>query len=808
MVRRGRAAANHATATRPGVERAADRPAPRGPALTGQLSGRAGYLAAPLIASTLLAVWLISGVSVGDVARFLAFETLYVVLPGCLLYLLLSPASWELDPAPGVRLRVLAVGWPLGYALEIGAFALTAALHARGLFVFLPLLAALTLGPAVLQRRRRARSASAPGASAACGDPLGRGPPGEGVLGEGPPGGHLSRAHELGAGSLLAAGAIALALVLLAVRYFAIYPLPEHASSVFYFLDNVWDVSSAAEALHHWPVTESFLAGHPFRYYIGFFLHVAAIKQVMGVSLGTAIFRLVPATSTVVAMLQFWCLGALLGRSRWAGPVTVALLVFVENLKLFPTHTKVFGVALFSEFTWSPTYGFGVIFLLGLLILFRSQFPGRNSTTSPTPAPPAPAGHPAGLPPTGSHARPARGGWAPPGVVGSLALLGVLVLGAGAVKTTAVATFVAGLGLLWVWRLVRAGGLASQADRLLSGWVALSLACFAATYLLLLYGPGAPATTETTLAPLDFMKYTVFGSTLAAHPGFVPMAAAMSVIVFWKLLPAAAVVWSVWRRGAWSPYASLAVALFVVGFTVYVLMGSPADNENYFIWYGYIGLIPLAAVGLVAVWGDVRRDVRRALGRLPSRGARVVVCGVLLLGVLGCAESIALAVPDTWRTLLDRQTVPRDSPSQPGMTAALYRGLRWVRDHTSSCAILAVNTPEVRSAGAAGATADSGYFYYSAFTEREVFFESWDMTIQGQHGEQPYPGLYALNRAATVRGNPAAVRELARKGVSYILSDKTHGVPAREPPSVSRLVFANSALDVYRLTVPVGHHGC
>ncbi len=763
-----------------GVGAAAHRTAPVEAAPSGWIGRRAGWLAALLVAFTLLGVWLVSGVSVGDIAKFVAFEALYVVLPGCLLCVLVSPTSWELASlAPGRRLRVVAIGWPLGYALEIGAFALTAVLHARGVFAFLPLFAAATLGPGVVYRRRQAHPTTAAARD-------------DGALD-----GSLSRRRKGGAESLLVAGALALALVLLAVRYFAIYPLPEHASSVFYFVDNVWDVSSAAEALHHWPVTESFLAGHPFRYYIGFFLHVAAIKQVMGVSLATAVFRLVPATSTVVAMLQFWCLGGLLGRSRWAGPITVGLLVVVENLKLFPTHTKVFGVALFSEFTWSPTYGFGVIFLLGLLILFRSQFPVVSTTGSS--AQPVPAGAPASPAPVGST---------PPGAVGSLLMLGLLVLGAGAVKTTAVATFVAGLGLLWVWRLVRARGLASRAGRLLSCWVAVSLACFAATYLLLLYGPGAPATTETKLAPLDFMKYTVFGSTLATHPGFVPMAAATGVIVLWKLLPAAAAVWPVWRRGAWSPYASLALALFVVGFTVYVMMGSPADNENYFIWYGYIALIPLAAVSLMLVWSEAAGGVRRALGRLPSRSARAVVCGVLLLGVLGCVESIALAVPDTWKTLLDRQTVPRDSPSEPGLTAVLYRGLSWVRDHTPTCAILAVNIPEMRSAGATAATADSGYFYYSAFTEREVFFESWVMTIQGQHGEQPYPGLYALNRAATLQGNPAAVRELARRGVGYILSDKAHGAPAREPPSVGRLVFANSALDVYRLTVPVSHHGC
>jgi hypothetical protein len=100
-----------------------------------------GNLAAALLAATLTSVWLISGVPIGDILRFVAFEALYVVLPGCLLYLLLSSDT----PVPGVWLRVLAIGWPVGYAVEIGSFALTAALHVRGVFTFLPLISAVVL---------------------------------------------------------------------------------------------------------------------------------------------------------------------------------------------------------------------------------------------------------------------------------------------------------------------------------------------------------------------------------------------------------------------------------------------------------------------------------------------------------------------------------------------------------------------------------------------------------------------------------------------------------------------------------------
>ncbi len=788
----------------------------RGRSRIGRLSPWTQYLSIPLVATTLLTVWLVSGVAVGDILKFVAFEAFYVVLPGCLLYVLLGSNP----QIPQGRLRVLAIGWPLGYALEIGTFALTAALHARGVFTFYPLPTSIAFTGGIFLHRRRTRSGPlAAGALRRLGD---------------------WRKSHLGVESLLGAIAIAIVLVMLAVRSFAVNPLPEHATSAFYFVDNVWDISLAAEALHHWPIVESYIAGHPIRYYVGVFIHVAALKQVTGVSIATAIFRLLPAEAIVVAMLQFWCLGGLLGRSRWAGPITVALLIVVENMRLYPTHTKVFGVALFSEFAGSPTYAFGLIFLLGLLILLRVNFfnVGTKEDTIKT---------------SGSMR---------PGAFGSLILLGILVLGAGAVKTTAVATFVAGLGLFWLWRLVR-----GRVDRVLSYCLAVSLACFAAIYFLLLSGTNAPAATETELAPFDLLKYTIFKSIVASHPGVIPLVGAAIVITLWKGLPVAAGLWALWRRKEWSPYWTLALAVFAVGFVVYVLMGSPAGNESYFIWYGYIPLIPVATVTLMALWreapenahgaiariavivlavGLVTASVTEALSRagaltgarqalwygailvlvgslvvlgssklvrrLPRshalRGIRTTVCCLLLLGVLGCAEAVVVAAPDAWRTTFNRQAVPRDSASQPGMTAPLYRGLTWVRDHTDRCVVLAVSPPEIRSANGATERADSGYFYYSAFTEREVFFESWVMTIEGQHGEQPFPARYALNDAATRRGNRAALGELERRGVGYVLLDKIHGADARTPTGKGNLVFSNSALDVYRLAGPVAAHGC
>lgn len=160
---------------------------------------------------------------------------------------------------------------------------------------------------------------------------------------------------------------------------------------------------------------------------------------------------------------------------------------------------------------------------------------------------------------------------------------------------------------------------------------------------------------------------------------------------------------------------------------------------------------------------------------------------------LGLIRSMGLAVPEAWNTIARNRAVT-DGPTHQGMSAQLYSGLLWVRDHTPTCAVFAVNNHYLEAHAR-----DPRYFYYSAFAERRVFLESWEYPAHWDKA-QPFPARMALNTAATQDGQSAALRQLGREGVRYALIDNTHGSGAPEPASVSRLVFANPALAVYELT--------
>lgn len=769
-----------------------------------------------LVTATALATWMLAGVALGEALRFLTFELFYVLFPGCLLYVLLSPS-------PGGWLRVLAIGWPCGYAIEVGAFAATAALGARELFTFLPLMAAAAGAPFLTGARGRARV-----------DALRR------DLRE--------RSHSLWSGArraeaMAVACTLSAALVLLALSAFASYPLPALARSVFYLPDSMDHISLAAEALHHWPITVPWVSGLREHYYIAVFVHFAAIGQVTGVPLSTVVLRLFPTMAIVVSALQLWALGRALDDSRWTAPVAVALLLIVADLNL--DFTRLGGVEV-EGFATSPSYGLGVIFFLGLLVLSQAW-----------------------LTDTDTAAAPGRRAWAgslPRGSLGLLVLLGVLVMGAAASKSSSMADFLGGLGLLWVWRVAH-----RESFRLLSYAVVVSAGSFLAVYLLLLRGGYSSG---LQVHALDFVHYTVFGPTFTAGSGTTwPVftghsvvwlagllgAAAMSLL--FTLVPVLGAGWLLVSPRAISTFTLLCVAIFIVALLAYVMLSFPGDSESAFLVYGTLALVPVAALGLVRLAKAMPREARgrvapacaavlvaglaagessrvvggsgraswyvwyavtygfltclvviAALGlqrnlaaSTRSRVWRLLACGVVLVVPLGLVKPAMLAESRMWRTIFHEQISLADSRSHQGMTAALYDGLIWVRNHTKPCDVLAVNNHYTYAHSRYDSSAMalfSFYEYYSAFTERRILLESWYTTPRGVRDVSPYPARLALNDTAVVDGSPGALREIAGDGVSYVLIDKTHGGGAPEPASVSRLEFENSALRVYRLLTP------
>src|SRR5205807_2612480 len=216
-----------------------------------------------------------------EVATYVAYQAIFILAPGWLVY------RW-LRPGDGWAPRRLAFSWAVGYALESGAFMLTAAAGVRWAFLAYPaVVAALALAGA---RRTRATGAV--------------------------PAPRLPRGWPW---ALAAVCVVTLAYV--GLQYFGTSPLPNRIVSASYGLDSVWNLSLAAEAKHHWPITDPTVAGTSLAYHLFASFDVAATSQVTGLSLPLVLFRLWPVPLVVLACLQLCVFGSAVGRRAWAGPV-------------------------------------------------------------------------------------------------------------------------------------------------------------------------------------------------------------------------------------------------------------------------------------------------------------------------------------------------------------------------------------------------------------------------------------------------------------------------------------------------------
>src|SRR5262245_24489330 len=98
---------------------AAQRVSPRSERRASQLM-KSPPAAAAVVVIALVVAWTAYQVSLRDALLFVGYEVAFIIVPGVVVFIALS-GRIELG------LRQIALGWALGYALEIGAFILTAA---------------------------------------------------------------------------------------------------------------------------------------------------------------------------------------------------------------------------------------------------------------------------------------------------------------------------------------------------------------------------------------------------------------------------------------------------------------------------------------------------------------------------------------------------------------------------------------------------------------------------------------------------------------------------------------------------------
>jgi|GEM_PF-3524397 len=715
-----------------------------------------------------------------DVLLWSLVEFGYVILPGWLLFACLAAR-------PGGALRQLTMGWVVGLSLSILFFMLTAATGTRGLMSWYPLLLGLPLA-VLLARRWRHRVTE-----------------------------RVTERPSLAAVMMIGA-AVLLAALVYGLNFFGDTPLPGLGKTVTNSQDLTWAISLAADALHHWPMTDSSVSGEPLPYHNFSILHVASLSQVSGIELPLAFFRLWCLPLVVLIALQFVEAGRTLFRSLAAGLIALLLFFFVSEAHLFidPGNFSLFGwLSPILIFT-SPSYLFGLPFLLALVTLT-----GEELTAARRKLPAA----------------------------GDLSIFALVAIGAAGAKVSIIPLLLPALGFYLLFRLA----FQRRVD-----WAAVVLAGILVAVQFVFYWTlyrGHSSGLYADLGAIDLMsKWQGVVDIRQELDSFLPglLAKGIAIVLDFLLMLIAplAGLYFVFRDRV-QRRSNLVIwfaAILLIAFLSLILVSSHVSgNQLYGVNYGLVCGVILSASGLVLGWRARPEGWERCPAVRLLALAWVVVVAVLVLiqllfnvsgplfgiviplvafvlfalasaltlrgpGSGGAALLIVTALVFTgflgaqfnyrWNTVVDP---PAPVLTDYRMTPDIYDGLRWLRDETSEEAVFAVNDQYAYSWNFWPVAYD-----YSAFSERRSFFGAWAYSQRVRDSglappfppESLFPERKRLNDAAFA-GDPGAMEELRdRYDVQYMVVDRVNGDPANLPRILrnSKLVFARPDLVIVKIS--------
>jgi hypothetical protein len=726
---------------------------------------RKGLAPVALVAAVVVIGWLVTGVGASDMLRFVAYDIGFVALPGAALL-------WAVRGHRPSFLVSVALGWPIGQALEILAFCATAAMGARNLFAAYPI-AVIVASALVIWRRR-------------------------GEVGEN---GYAELVPV--AGMWIAAGTLSVGLVYLTLMFLPTAPLPG-ASAALMYSDYPYFISLIGQVMNHWPTTTPGLVGVSLSYEWFVLFHIAAASQVTHVPIAVIGLRLDYIPTIVVLACQLLVLGRYFGKSWWTGVAAVMIFFLMGPLDL-TTAASPFGDDVMVHLWDSWTFPFGMTFLLALLYFITERLRSNS--------------------------------WRTRRDIASWGLIALLMIGASGAKATILPVIIGGTGLYAVIGILFRRGASVRALTT----AAIALVIFIVAYILV-YGGSTPATKVDLFFWLSggpavtYVELIRHADIRAILLPFAYLADFIGV-----MLPLSGALYLLRRRHRHEISAfALPLCMLVTGVLIACLVHHSSYSELYFVDTGYVAGCLAAAQGYRLAWSDIGPSLnvsRRAVvvgiacwialllivvnatehsldtpqaiffryaGIAAAALVFVIACAVVLRilrrstsGIMAVAlipvvaaaalTSPMLAYPTVHRVLTGVPVSPGRTVLTPGLLTALY----WFRNHTPTDAVFAVNNHWLDPG-----RVQTKEYYYTAFTERQAFIESYN-----PYPIPPGPGTPAganfihrqqLNDAVFDHGDAQALRILTHQyGVRYLLIDRTLGPYDPALIKLGRVVFSN-----------------
>lgn len=681
------------------------------------------------------------GYDFGSMAAYAGYFLAFVALPGLVVL-------YGLRRGPISLAVVVALGVPTGFAIEIFSYLGMAAGGLKEYYRFLPL---VWLGAAAaLWSQRRERPVRV----------------------------FVSGAHS---GIALGLAVAFFGLIFVAAsQMFAESPLSTGMPSRAIFHDWVYLVSRAAVIKHNWPLDDPSLSGTPLQYHYFMMVHAAAVSGTTGVELTLVLLRLMIVSLGAVLVTQAYVLGRRLARSPWGGVIAALLVVMAGEASFAENYGNPMYLGLFARWLFvSPTFFFGMIFCGALLLAIADC---ERLTRC--------------------------------GIQHHAWIFLLAAAGTGA-KGTVLPVLICALGLwvLWRWASERRlpGRLVLFGFSLGGGFSLVYLATMSS------WRSGDAAFNPFHVFQLsEFWKTNlpVWQQTLGYYlPTQIagPVATlGCAVVVFAgtcgvRLLAIPYLCWT--GRQSRDPLVGWMGAFFVASAGMGLLMELNSYGELYLILMIRLPMAVLAAAFMVDVArrvGNWRRDKSPWLSPfvlVPSaywvRRSIAGLAVVVLIVAIGVQASLWFSRNRVGFSQWLSAPVKIRADDQ---MAQLHEALRWVRQNTEPNAVLIANscTPENMKKdhwGALDRTLTGVHFYYSALSERRLWFEG--------------PNYIMDTTRARIRANLASAffyrgRPLDPMTISgdpcYVLVDRSLDDGAKVPSTGHTRVFNNARIDIYQMS--------
>jgi hypothetical protein len=694
------------------------------------------------------------GYEFDTVATYLGYLALYVALPGMV-------AMYAVNRGPISVAQALALGVPTGFAIEIFTYLGLSALDLKVAYGWMPVgWAALVIGIGRTKREWPVRL-------------------------------RLSAQH---AGVFLGlCGAFLATALMAASQMFSESPLADGLPTRAIFHDWVYLVSRAAVIKNNWPLDDPSLAGTPLQYHYFMMVHAAAVSWTTGIELTAVLLRLLYLPLGAVLVMQAYVLGRAVARNPWGGVVAALLTVAVSEFSFAPSYGEPRFLGLFVRWLFvSPTFFFGMIFCGALLIAVAhctrlTRCDGRHYT------------------------------W--------LLLLGTTGTGA---KGTVLPVFVGALGLWAAWRWVR--------ERRLPVRPILFAACLGLAFLIV-YIPTMSAwrSGDAALRPFHAFQLASFWKEYLPVwqqwlEGWVPMKVAVplamlacGLVVFAgtcgvRLLAIPYLLWGD-RQNRDSRLVTWIGSFFVVSASMGMLIELNSHGELYVLLMVRLPMAVLTAAFFVSAWrwmlewrnrpgiaGDGTSAILRVLAFGTKRSRRILTSGVFALVVAALGIQMSLWWARNSSGLRNFLRTPADVKPDDYMRE-LQDALLWVRNHTEPNAVLVANscTPENMKKdhwGALDRTLTGVHFYYSAISERRLWFEGPNYILDTTRART----RASLAADFFYRGK-ALPAEVVSDDPTYVLLDRSLADGAKVALPPGNRVFGNRRIEIYRLSgaAPAAH---